>query len=1201
MEPRTSEGGQERRLAAILSIDAVGYSRLMARDDAGTVRQLSAAHEVMRSVIESGGGRVVDAPGDNLLAEFPSVVRAVECAVEIQRELVERAAAQPVEERMLFRAGVHIGDVIVEGDRVYGHGVNVAARLEALAEPGGVCLSGTAFEQVEGKLSVDFEFAGEHWMKNLPKPVPVHRCLLSKILRFGEFELDEDRGELRASGEAVDLKRKPLQLLAYLARQHGRWVPKDELFASVWPDAQVSDAALFSALRDARRALGDDGRRQRWIQTERRRGFRLVMPSPAPTVTTPPRQPAGDARPGLVGRSAALAELAAALEQAMRGQGRMLLLAGEAGIGKTRLAQEVARGAEQRGLLVLWGRCWDGEGAPSLWPWIGVLRAAFQGAAWEAVARQVGPQAEWVSHLLPELRGASDASTLPLDSPDARFLVFDAVTRMLSALAAATPLVVVLDDLHWADPASLELLRVLATQLRGARLLVIGTYRDVEVREGHPMASTLPQVLREDGVARRPLAGLAPEDTAALVRDLVEHEPDPDFARALHDRTLGNPLFVEQTIGLLRESLTEAVREGAWTRGRSLAALEVPDAIRHVIERRVAALPDPCPELLRAAAVVGPEFETELLARLLETPLEEAEDALARAVSARLIDEPQGSSGLRRFTHPLIRETLYTGLVPPRRRELHGAVAAALEALHASDPDPPFPALAHHFDRSGAGATEQALAYAQRAAGQSFANLAYEDAARHFARALQLQEQEAASDARLRCELLLGLGESELRGDRPAAAQDTFGRALELAHTLREPELLARVAIGLESARWVGRGATLSPHVPLLEKAVLALGERDLALRSRLLARLAFALTGAGDARSEEAARDAVAAARASGDAAALSFALGARHWALWSPRHLAERLEVAREMRATAERSGDTWTQELVSADSFIDALQQGDLSAVEEQQAASLRLTGVLRMPWRAAIARVNSGYLDLLQGRLAKAGETARWALEEGERLRSRNVSSGFLMLNLGLRLLQGQLEALLPETERSEFRRFPAARAARLLALQEAGRDAEAYAGLAAMVDRGLLGAAANHAPLVLALLAELAIRLGDASTAARLAPELRAYLPYNLAGAWGFVGSSFYWVGRLAHVQGDLEEALGLLEQAAAAHRSLAALPWLAWTQLAEASVLLDRGGPDDAAHAAALLDEACAAARRLDLPGLEARARAVAGGASTTD
>ncbi len=183
----------ERKLAAILSADVEGYSRLMSADETATVHAITEYREVIASAVSRHGGRVVDAPGDNVLAEFTSVVEAVESAVEIQRTLHERNAELPLARQMRFRIGINLGDVIVEGPRLYGDGVNIAARLESLAEGGGICLSGTAYDQIEGKLALDYDFLGQHTVKNIARPVRVYRVRLDARSATGSVRTRDGR------------------------------------------------------------------------------------------------------------------------------------------------------------------------------------------------------------------------------------------------------------------------------------------------------------------------------------------------------------------------------------------------------------------------------------------------------------------------------------------------------------------------------------------------------------------------------------------------------------------------------------------------------------------------------------------------------------------------------------------------------------------------------------------------------------------------------------------------------------------------------------------------------------------------------------------------------------------------------------------------------------------------------------------------
>ena len=1013
------------------------------------------------------------------------------------------------------------------------------------------------------------------------------------VFTFGDFELDEARRELRQGGEPLAIQLKPFQLLAYLVRHRDRAVSKQELFEHVWPDAVVSDAALASALRDVRRLLGDDGRRQKWIRTERDRGFRFLALAEAgePMVGQPspvsPRIPF--AGPPLVGRDEILAPLEAALDEACRGRGRMVLLGGEAGVGKTRLAQEIARRAEARGLGALWSRCWDGEGALPFWPWIRILRAALREVPTAALARTLGPQAEWIVHLIPELRDLEPGLPAPAQphASEAHFRLYDAVVRVLHAHAEGRPVVLVIDDLQWADADSLELMRFLAANLDDARLLLVGTYRDVELTEGHPLAALLPALAREDAVERLAVPSLGPAETAVLVEQFVGHQPDPDFAGALYAHTQGNPFFVQETLRHLEESRPEDSRAG--TSRLSLDGLGLPESVRHVIEHRISLLAKPSQALLRAAAVVGQDFDLALIERIGPVQEPPASDRLEPALSAHLVAEAGGADAYR-FAHPLVRETLYQGLGGPERRALHGAVGEALEVLRGTDPEPPLAALAHHFDQAGeAGSLEKAFTYAVRAARQSLERFAYRDAASQFARALRLQEQTSDSDAKLRCDLLLGLADAQYWGDQPEPAQETYRRAVELARARASPEQLARAAFGLESARWVLQHDPPETHVPLLEEALAALGDRDRVQRVRLLVRLGFALLYTHDSRRDEVTAEAVELARRTGDADALAYALGARHAVLSGPEMLEERRQLAEESAALAR---SPLVVQMANEFTHLDALRAGDLAGAESAMEAQCRVSEEARAPFRIAMAHVHLGGLAMLQGRLGEAERAAKSAAREAKELRSETLAAHAALLLFGVRLLQGRLAEFFPSLGNDPGRNIRESRVlpvTRLLVRHEAGRtDAvrQAFDRLAA-VDFDSPEPDANEA-LRLAYLTETCFRLRHREGAQRLTEKLRPYLPQNLVGAAGFAGSSCHRVGQLAAVCGRYDEALQLLDEALDGYRSLGAVPWTAWAQAARAQVFLLRDGPGDCAQAADLLDRALAAARDLGLPGLEA-------------
>ncbi len=1019
------------------------------------------------------------------------------------------------------------------------------------------------------------------------------------ILVFGGFELDEERCELRRDGRPVALQHKPLQLLAYLVRQRGRNVSKVELFTKVWPDVVVSDAALTSALRDVRRVLGDDAREPSWIQTTRGLGFRFVgraeeVPSDGAAVSA-------SGVGSLVGRADALAQLDAALDTAWRGRTRIALLSGEAGIGKTRLAQEVARRAEARGWRTLWGHCAEGPGAPAFGPWIGVLRAALVGEAEQRIARRLGERAAWLGPLLraPLVGGEATLAEMA-DSADARALLFDAVASLLRALANAVPLLVVIDDLQWADGASLELLRFLAMHLGDARLLLVATCRDTEIEPGDPLAASFARLLREESVQRIPIGGLAPDESRDLIARLVDHEPDPGFARALHERTLGNPLFIEETLREIAPSISAERPRSDWTRA---GALGVAKSIRQLLARRVAALPESCRALLEAAAVIGLDFDTALLARVAALGDQALSDVLHRAESL-VVREP-ASPGLYRFRHPLIRETIYGAIDIRRCRDLHRAVGEALEWFHAADPEPPLAALAHHFGEAG---LEKAFGYSMRAARASFERFAYEDAAAHFAEALEIQERVGTPDAKLRCELLLGMGQALHLAGEPARARESFLRAVALARAAAAPDLLARAAIGVEQERWILVDAPASRSIPLLEEARASLGDGDPALRARLLARLAKALAAARDPRDESVVAEALAVARASRDATALGLALAAHIDVTWRPGRLVQNTALARELAAITVDPAQAHQGFLLLFDC---ALQAADVAAAERAIEQARSAAGALRIPWQAVSLQVIAGRLAMLRGLFDEA-EAAAWAgIREAQRLPSGNLANGAMGLLYSVRALQGRLGELLPALEASATRPQPLRlddaagetpdegeiesgsrtwRAGLALVRFEAGDVAGARAAFGRLAQaRFLPRDAAVAEPIRLAMLAQLCWLLGDEHAARVLADEIRPWLPQNLVGPAAFVGSSCHWVGALAVTQGHGEEAIELLDGAIDIYRRMEALPWIAWAQAIKVQALARVGSTTACAEAAVLVDEARATAQRLGMPGLAAR------------
>ncbi len=479
-------------------------------------------------------------------------------------------------------------------------------------------------------------------------------------------------------------------------------------------------------------------------------------------------------------------ELRAGLEDALSGRGRLLMLVGEPGIGKTRTSEEFATYAALRNTQVLWGRCYEGEGAPAYWPWVQLIRSYVHECDPQALMSEMGPGAADIAQVVSEVRERLPGLPEPpaLEPEQARFRLFDSITTFLKNASKSQPIVLVLDDLHWADKPSLLLLQFLARELRGARLMVLGTYRDVELRRGHPLADTLGELAREGLSQRILLRGLTERDVARFIEITAGMSPPEALIEAVFRETEGNPFFVNEIVRLL-------VADGRLERPEEVKSwsVTIPQGVREVVGRRLDHLSEECNRALTVASVIGREFGLDALERVI---LRQAQDerlkgdrlleALEEAVAARVVAEVSRAVGRYSFTHALIRETLYEELGTTRRVRLHRQIGEVLEELHGADLEPHLPQLAYHFfEGAQGGDVEKAIGYAKRAAERATALLAYEEAVGHHEVALQALELKEKPDEARRCELLLALGEAQYKaGDLPKA-KETFQRAADFS------------------------------------------------------------------------------------------------------------------------------------------------------------------------------------------------------------------------------------------------------------------------------------------------------------------------------------------------------------------------------------------------------------------------------------
>lgn len=909
-----------------------------------------------------------------------------------------------------------------------------------------------------------------------------------------------------------------------------------------------------------------------------------------PALERRPAAPPADAHEpdaGFVGRRAELAELERALDEALAGSARVALVAGDPGIGKSRLAAELAARARARGARVLVGRCWEAGGAPAYWPWVQALRAYARAADPDRLREAIGRDGGEVATLLPELRAPASASASAADhaSGDARFRLMEATAAFLGRAAAPEPIVLVLDDLHAADAPSLLLLRFLAAQLQAASVLVVGCYRAAEV--GPELADALAAMAREPGVRRLTLSGLTERDTALLLEQTMDVDAGDELAARVHRETAGNPLFTAEIGRLLGADAPER---------RPDTPLPIPEGVREAIARRLERRSDASREVLAVASVMGREFDPDLVATASGRDEDAVFAALDEAAAAHLVEGVDGGRGRLRFAHILVRDALYQDLPAPRRMRLHRAIAEALDALVAANPAPHLAELAHHYLAGGTPVAARAVDYARRAGDRAASQLAYEEAARHYRSALDALEGSGAADPGAACELLLSLGDALSRAGDGSAARRALQDAAALAAEIGRPDQLARAALQYGGRFAWARASTDPALVPLLERALAAIGDSDPLTRVRLLARLAGAVRD--DPMRERRVRladEAIELARREGDPATLALALDGYWTATEGPDHVHAGIEAGVEMMELGRRIGDLERVFAGHDHRFHLFWQLADRGAVDEELRALVGLSEELRQTAQRWHVGTCHTMIALMEGRFAEAEELLETTRALGERAQSWNARVTHALALFVLRRAQGRLDEVEGPLARAAadypaLLRFRCAQAHVHAAL---GHDREARAALDSVMAHDLAREYRDAEWLFsMSLLAEPCTRLGDADAAARLHALLSPYEElYAQAPVEASFGSVALGLGMLATAVGRFDDADRHLAAAIEIERRMGARPWLAHAQHARAAALLERGGTGDAERARGLRDEASAAYRALGMRSWEARAR----------
>jgi tetratricopeptide (TPR) repeat protein len=899
-----------------------------------------------------------------------------------------------------------------------------------------------------------------------------------------------------------------------------------------------------------------------------------------------------------IGRHEEIAALEKCVDGALAGRGQTRLLTAEPGAGKTRTAARIAQYATMRGMNVLWGRCYEGEGAPGLWPWTQVLRSSLDQLRDGGLDEIPHNNHEYISQLVPELYEAGDPPP-PDDSEQARFQMFQAVASALQVLSRRAPIMIVLDDLQGADQASLLLLSFAARSLASARVFILATTRAVAGLPGHPVAEAVVELSRESSFQELRLEGLSPAETGELVAALSGTSPAPECVAAIHERTEGNPFYVTEIVRGIPSSIALS-DAGAAQEVNSL----LPSTVRGAISVRLEALSDECRRVLTLASVFGRQFRIQTLGLAAGLAVAVVLGILQEALDEQLIAVSPDDPGRFMFLHALIMSTLYEAVPVAERRRVHEQVGGAIASISGGNPELAAELAFHYVEAARAGGDVRlAVQYSLEASEAAMKLTAYEEAVRQLETARSIGHDAPAHE---RTRILIRLGEALRACGRITDCEQALKEAIDLARLTGDASMQEEAALAMAPRLWYGGSSGRSvpeETIRLMEEATTLCSGQTTATHAALLARLAIAYsTHWQNDPAQEAAFEAESIARSIGNPALIAEALGARFTCAFSSAEgPAARLAIAREMLEFARfgRSLEAQSQAIIWKNTC--QLELGDGTSWDSSLNELARLTDKTQLPsmqWTEAILRATA---KLIRGDFEEGERLARNAADVGRGridypvdlvyMCTHQFITAYFVGNLEL-LAQAysRVALILPELD--------AVAAQLAYAMSEAGNLDDARETYRKFADTHFQQVKQDESWLyAICCISELALALDDRAAyrdlIAILTPHAHECAIATDAVVWW--GSASHFLGKLHAALGEHDKAAEYFERALGVHLKMQSPPFVALTQYEYAKALVSSCCADSLDLAAQMLAEADATTKRLGMTRLAEKIERVGG------